>query len=95
MEVAGGDRLCDGLRQGRRYRGDAEEVLHAADRDLAAAHELLGDHGELEDLRARLGELAGPAEGLRGAVEGVALLEHGLDGSGLLERGQLFPNDVL
>jgi hypothetical protein len=84
-QLAVGDRLGDGLRERRGDLGDGEQVLDGADRDLAA-DELLGDRGELEDFRAGVGELPRPAEGLRGAVEGVALVEHRLDRAGFLQR---------
>ena len=89
------DRRDDRLRDLRRDVGDREQRVDRADRDCAAADEPLADLRELEDLRPRGRELAAPAERLRRAVEGVALLEHRLDGIGLLQRRELLAGDVL
>ena len=99
-ELRSGDRLvCDALhelpRDRRRDVADAQQRVDRADGDRAAADELLSGLGQLEDLCPGADELTAPAERLRGAVQRVALVEHRLHGSGLVERRELLARDVL
>jgi hypothetical protein len=57
---------------------DLKQRVDRAEGDGAGADQLLAGFGEREDLRAGTDELACLAQRLRGAVQGVALVEHRL-----------------
>src|SRR5438128_2007881 len=94
-DLSGGDRSHGRVAESRRHLGDLRQRRDRAHGQLAAADQLLGGLGQLEDLRPGAHELAAPAEHARGAVEGVALLEHVRYRVRLLQGGELLAHDVL